>query len=121
MTHCEVYVCEGREERERRQAREGEKERLIDYWMLSLFEDEGDIPMSFESDMGLTTPSMRFLLQSLMLPSDDSLGKVTPPVRSNRSSRARVLLRPMCWTSLTGENSWIEISSSFEAGLKYNI
>lgn len=87
--------------------------------MLSLFEVEDDTPMSFESDIGLTTPSMRFLLQSPMLPSVDSLG-VTLPVRSIRSSRARVLLMPPCWISLTGENSGIEISSSFEAGLKRN-
>lgn len=46
----------------------------MDYWMLSLFVDGGDTPVSFDSDMGLTTPSMRFLLQSPMLPSEDSLG-----------------------------------------------
>lgn len=73
--------------------------------------------MSFESDMGLTTPSMRFLLQSPLLSPEDSLGKVTLPVRSIRSSRARVLLTLLCWISLTGENSGMEISSSFEAGL----
>ena len=44
------------------------------YWMLSLFEDGADIPMSFESDMGLTTPSIMFLLQSPRLFSEDSLG-----------------------------------------------
>lgn len=93
----------------------------MDYLMLSLFEDGGDIPISFESDMGLTTPSMRFLLQSPMLPSEDSFRWVTLPVRSIRSSRARVLLTLLGWISLTGENSGIEISSSFEAGLKcYN-
>lgn len=61
------------------------------YWMLSLFEDGMDISMSFESEMGLTTPSIRFLLQSPVLPSDDNLGWALP-VRSIRSSRARVLL-----------------------------
>lgn len=76
--------------------------------------------MSFVSDMGLTTPSMRFLLQSPMLLSDDSLESVRLPVRSIRSSRARVLLMLLCWTSLTGENSGSEISSSFETGLEYN-
>lgn len=74
--------------------------------------------MSFESDIGLTTPSIRFLLQSPMMPSEDSLGQVTLPVRSIRSSRARVLLMVPRWNSLTGENSGIDISSSFEAGLK---
>lgn len=42
------------------------------------------------------------------------------PVRSISSSRARVLLMPLLWISLTGENSGIEMSSSFEAGLKYD-
>ena len=46
----------------------------MDYLMLSLFEDGGDTPMTFESDMGLTTPSMRFLLQSPAVSSEDSLG-----------------------------------------------
>ena len=46
----------------------------MDYLMLSLFEDGGDTPIIFESDMGLTTPSMRFLLQSPVVPSVDSLG-----------------------------------------------
>lgn len=54
-----------------KRGREGEQ--LNGYLMLSVFADGEDIPMSFESDMGLTTPSMRFLLQSLMLPSQDSL------------------------------------------------
>lgn len=46
----------------------------MDYWMLSLFADGGDTPGSLDSDMGLTTPSMRFLLQSPMLPSEGRLG-----------------------------------------------
>lgn len=31
-----------------------------------------------------------------------------------------MLLMPLLWISLTGENSGIEMSSSFEAGLKYD-
>lgn len=84
------------------------------YLMLSLFEDDG----SFESTMGLTTPSMRFLLQSPTGSMGDSLLWVRLPVRSSRSSRARLLLTPPCWVSLTGENSGIEISSSLDAGLE---
>lgn len=76
--------------------------------------------MSFESDMGLTTPSIRFLLQSPMLLSDDTLEKLRVPVRSSRSSSARVLLMLLCWISLTGENLGIEINSSFDDGLEYN-
>lgn len=94
--------------------------RLTDYLMLSLFEEGGDITMSFESDMGLTTPPMRFLLQSPLLPSELSLEQVTLPVRSIRSSRARLLLTLLCWISLTGEKFVIEISSSLAAGLEYN-
>lgn len=88
--------------------------------MLSLLEDGSDIPVSFDSNTGLTTPSMRFLLLSPMLHSDDSLEYVRLPVRSIRSSTARVLLTLLSWTSLVGENLGIEISSSFEAGLEYN-
>lgn len=88
------------------------------YLMLSLFEDDGGKATSFESTMGLTTPSMRFLLQSPTGPMGDSLLWVRLPVRSSRSSRARLLLTPPCWVSLTGENSGIEINSSLDAGLE---
>lgn len=76
--------------------------------------------MSFLSDTGLTTPRMRFLLQSLMLTSGDSLGQVRLPVRSIRSSRALLLVTLLCWNSLTGENSGIEIRSSLDVGLECN-
>lgn len=86
--------------------------------MLSLFEDDGDRATCFESTTGLTTPSMRFLLQSPTGQTGDSLLWVRLPVRSRRSSRARLLLMPPCWISWTGENSGIEISSSLDAGLE---
>lgn len=67
-------VCERQRWRGQRQGKQERKRKeLIGYLMLSLFEDGGAIPMSFESEMGLTTPSMRFLLQSPMLLSEDSL------------------------------------------------
>lgn len=119
VTSCKcMNVWGGKREREKASKTGRDRRRLMDYWMLSLFEDGGETPMSFESDMGLTTPSIRFLLQSPMLLSEDSLGQVTLPVRSIRSSRAHVLLMLLSWISLTGENSGIDISSSFEAGLK---
>lgn len=90
------------------------------YLMLSLFDDESETPRSLESVTGLTTPSIRFLLQSPRLISEEVLWYVTLPVRSMRSSRARALLRPPGWISFTGENLGIEINSSFEEGLKYN-
>lgn len=76
--------------------------------------------MNFESEMGLTTPRMRFLLQSLMLTSGDVLRQVRLPVRSIRSSRALQLVTLLCWNSLTGEDSGIEISSSPDVGLECN-
>lgn len=94
------------------------RRRWLRYLMLSLCEVDGDKATSFESTTGLTTPSMRFLLQSPIGPTGDSLLWVRLPVRSSRSSRARLLLTPLCWVSLTGENSGIEISSSLDAGLE---
>lgn len=98
-----MFVLRG-EESKKASERGGERGRLMDYWMLSLFEDGDDTPMSFDSDKGLTTPSMRFLLQSPMLSSEDSVGQVMLPVRSIRSSRARALLMSLSGILLTGEN-----------------
>lgn len=87
--------------------------------MLSLFEDDGDKATSFKSTTGLTTPSMRFLLQSSIGPTGDSLLWVRLPVRSSRSSRAWLLLMLLGWVSFAGENSGIEINSSLDGGLEF--